>query len=126
MSCSIRGQHDVAFALLRKAETLSMRSFDGAKELIGTFGAAFARAENMEEAENCLQKLENLAKENDVAYEFATIYANLGEFDKAFEYLNELVEKRDWRLVHLQAELDLFILHDDQRFHRILEKVGII
>jgi DNA-binding winged helix-turn-helix (wHTH) protein/tetratricopeptide (TPR) repeat protein len=124
-SYSIRQQHDVAFALLRKAETLSMRSFDGAKELIGTFGAAFARAGKIEDAQNCLQKLENLSKENDVAYEFATVHANLGEFDKAFEYLNQLVEKRDWRLVHLKAELDFFILHDDARFQKILETVGI-
>ncbi|HEY0427722.1 MAG TPA: winged helix-turn-helix domain-containing protein [Pyrinomonadaceae bacterium] len=124
-SYSMRQQHDVALALLRKAETLSMRSFDGAKELIGTFGAAFARAGNTEEAENCLQKLENLAKENDVAYEFATIYANLGEFDKAFEYLNQLIEKRDWRLIHLKAELDFFVLQDDERFRHILKTVGI-
>jgi DNA-binding winged helix-turn-helix (wHTH) protein/tetratricopeptide (TPR) repeat protein len=124
-SYSIRHEHDVAFALLRKAETLSMRSFDGAKELIGTFGAAFARAGKTEEAESCLQKLENLSKENDVAYEFATIYANLGEFDKAFEYLNKLVEKRDWRLVHLKAELDFFVLQDDARFQEILKTVGI-
>jgi DNA-binding winged helix-turn-helix (wHTH) protein/tetratricopeptide (TPR) repeat protein len=124
-SYSIRQEHDVAFALLRKAETLSMRSFDGAKELIGTFGAAYARTGKIEEAQNCLQKLENLSKENDVAYEFATVYANLGEFDKAFEYLNQLVEKRDWRLVHLKAELDFFSLHDDARFQKILETVGI-
>jgi tetratricopeptide (TPR) repeat protein len=124
-SYSIRHDHDVAFALLRKAETLSMRSFDGAKELIGSFGAAFARAGKREEAESCLQKLENLSMENDVAYEFATVYANLGDFDKAFEYLNQLVEKRDWRLVHLKAELDFFILHDDARFQKLLETVGI-
>jgi len=124
-SYSIRQEHDVAFALLRKAETLSMRSFDGAKELIGTFGAAFARAGKTEEANSCLQKLENLAKENDVAYEFATVYANLGEFDKAFEYLNKLVEKRDWRMVHLKAELDFFVLQDDARFQELLKIVGI-
>ncbi len=124
-SYSIRGQHDVAFALLRKAETLSMRSFDGAKELIGTFGAAFARADNTEKAENCLQKLENLSKENDVNYELATVYANLGSFDKALEYLTELVEKRDWRLIHLQAEMDFFVLHEDKRFQSILETIGI-
>ncbi len=102
-----------------------MRSFDGAKELIGTFGSAFARAGRTEEAQNCLQKLEALGKENDVAYEFATIYANLGEFDKAFEYLDELVEKRDWRMVHLQAELDLFVLHDDAHFQQLLRTIGI-
>ena len=124
-SYSIRQEHDVAFALLRKAETLSMRSFDGAKELIGTFGAAYARAGKTEEARNCLEKLENLSVENDVAYEFATIYANLGEFDKAFEYLNQLVENHDWRMVHIKAEMDFFILHDDARFQQILKTVRI-
>jgi DNA-binding winged helix-turn-helix (wHTH) protein/tetratricopeptide (TPR) repeat protein len=125
-SYSIRQQHDVAFVLLRKAETLSMRSFDGAKELIGSFGSAYARAGKTAEAESCLQKLEALGKDNDVAYEFSTIYANLGEFDKAFEYLNQLVERRDWRLVHLQAELDLFVLHDDDRFQQLLRTIGIV
>lgn len=125
-SYSIRQQHDVAFALLHKAETLSMRSFDGAKELIGTFGSAYARAGRTEEAQNCLQKLENLSRETSVAYEFATVYANLGDFDRAFEYLQELVAKRDWRMVHLHAELDLFALHDDERFHRLLNDIGIL
>jgi DNA-binding winged helix-turn-helix (wHTH) protein/Flp pilus assembly protein TadD len=124
-SHSIRHEHDRAFELLRKAEALSMRSFDGAKELIGTFGSAAARAGRAEEAENCLQKLENLAADTDVAYELATVYANLGKFDQAFEYLNALVEKRDWRMVHLKAELDFFILHDDARFRQLLETVGI-
>jgi DNA-binding winged helix-turn-helix (wHTH) protein/tetratricopeptide (TPR) repeat protein len=124
-SYSIRHEHDQASLLLRQAERLSMRSFDGAKELIGTFGAAFARAGNHQEAQTCLQKLENLSKENDVAYEFATIYANLGEFDKAFNYLAQLVENRDWRMVHLKAELDFFILHDDPRFRQFLQTVGI-
>jgi DNA-binding winged helix-turn-helix (wHTH) protein/tetratricopeptide (TPR) repeat protein len=124
-SHSIRHEHDRAFELLRKAEALSMRSFDGAKELLGTFGAAAARAGKSEEAQSCLQKLENLAADSDVAYEFATVHANLGEFDKAFEYLNRLVENRDWRLVHLKAEMDFFVLHDDARFRQLLETVGI-
>jgi|GEM_PF-4051587 len=124
-SHSIRHEHELAFKLLRRAEALSMRSFDGAKELIGTFGSALARAGGTEEAQNCLHKLENLAAENDVAYELATVYANLGKFDKAFEYLNELAAKRDWRMVHLKAELDFFVLHDDVRFRQLLETVGI-
>jgi serine/threonine-protein kinase len=124
-SYSIRQQHDVAIALLRKAEALSLRSFDGAKELIGTFGAAFARAGNTVEAKNCLRRLEALAADYDVSYEFATVYANLGKFEKAFEHLDLLVEKRDWRMVHLQAELDLFVLHDDSRFQKLLRTVGI-
>ena len=124
-SHSIRHEPQRAFELLRKAEALSMRSFDGAKELIGTFGAAFARAGNAEEAQNCLQKLANLAAETDVTYELATIYANLGKFEPAFDYLTELVAKRDWRMVHLKAELDFFVLHDDARFQRLLETVGI-
>lgn len=124
-SYSIRQEHDVAFALLHKAETLSMRSFDGAKELIGTFGSAYARAGRIEDAKSCLKKLENLSRETDVAYEFATIYANLGEFDRAFEHLGKMVERRDWRMVHLLAELDLFALHDDQRFYDLLKTIGI-
>lgn len=124
-SLSLRQEHERAFELLRKAESLSMRSFDGAKELIGTFGSAAARAGKTVEAQNCLQKLENLAAENDVDYELATVHANLGKFDKAFEYLTKLVEKRDWRMVHLKAELDFFILHDDARFQQLLQAIGI-
>jgi DNA-binding winged helix-turn-helix (wHTH) protein/Flp pilus assembly protein TadD len=124
-SYSIRKMTDEAFEALQKAERLSLRSFDGAKELVGTFGAHFARSENLEEAQKCLDRLRNLSSENDVNYEFAAVYANLGEFDNAFQHLNILVEKRDWRLVHVKAELDFFALHDDERFRRILQKIGI-
>lgn len=124
-SYSIRGKHDEAFEILRKAETFSLRSFDGAKELIGTFGAAHARANQIEETEKCLEKLKILGMENDVDYEFSAIYANLGDFDKAFEYLDKLVERKDWRLVHLKAELDFLALHDDERFKKLLNIIGL-
>ncbi len=124
-SYSIRKKHREALETLQKAERLSLRSFDGAKELIGTFGAFYARSGNTAESHKCLEKLENPTWENDVNYELAAGHANLGEFDKAFEYLEILVEKRDWRLVHIKAEMDFFILHDDARFGKILRQIGI-
>jgi DNA-binding winged helix-turn-helix (wHTH) protein/tetratricopeptide (TPR) repeat protein len=124
-SCSIRQMNDEAITALKKAERLSLRSFDGAKELIGTFGAHYARSGDREEALKCLERLENLSKENNVTYELAAINANLGNFDEAFANLNKLVDEHDWRLVHLKAEMDYFILHDDARFQELLRKIGL-
>jgi DNA-binding winged helix-turn-helix (wHTH) protein/Flp pilus assembly protein TadD len=118
-------QHEEAFAALKKAESLSLSSFDGTKELISGFGSAYARAGEMEKAGNCLEKLQQLEKENDVSYEIAALYANLGEFDKAFEILFQLAERRDWRLVHLKAELEFSILQDDSRFQDLLTRVNL-
>jgi DNA-binding winged helix-turn-helix (wHTH) protein/Flp pilus assembly protein TadD len=124
-SYSLRRMHDEALKTLQKAERFSLRSRDGAKELLGTFGAFYARQGSIEEAEECLKKLENLSEENDVTYELAAVYANLGRFDEAFRMLETMVEKRNWQLVHLKAELDFFVLHNDRRFSDLLHAVGI-
>lgn len=124
-SLSFRQQTAEAFAALERAESLSMRSVDGAKELLAAFTSAEARAGNFEQAHKHLRKLENLAAENDVAYELATVHANLGNFDEAFDLLFQLAEKRDWRLVHLKAELDFSLIQDDPRFDKLLQIVGL-
>ena len=61
----------------------------------------------------------------EVRYDLATIYAQLGEKDKAFEALNDAYENREWRLPTGIRVNPLFDpLRDDPRFRELLKKVG--
>lgn len=52
------------------------------------------------------------------------IYANLGEFDKAFEYLQEAFLYRDSWMVSLKVSGDFDPLRSDPRFAKILEHMN--
>ena len=60
----------------------------------------------------------------EVRYNLATIYAQLGEKDKAFEALNDAYENREWRLPGIKVNPLLDPLRDDPRFKELLKKVG--
>ena len=58
-------------------------------------------------------------------YALATLCANLGEKELAFEYLNKAFERREWRMVMLKVDPILDALRDDPRFDEIVARVGI-
>ena len=59
-----------------------------------------------------------------VRYDIATIYAQLGEKDKAFEALNDAYENRESTLLSMKVNPQLDPLRDDPRFKEMLNKVG--
>lgn len=79
------------------------------------------------EAQKILRDLERKAKQNSASpYNMATIYAGLGESDKAFAFLEEAYAKRSigfpsW----LESDLTLDSLHSDPRFHDLLRRIGL-
>ena len=56
--------------------------------------------------------------------DFTVIYAALGEFDKALDYLEQAYEEREGWLVLLQVEPLYDNLRDEPRFQAILEKMN--
>ena len=58
-------------------------------------------------------------------YEIATLYANLGDEDNAFKWLDAAFEDRDIRLMRLKTDFLLDRLRSDRRFAELVRKVGL-
>ena len=58
-------------------------------------------------------------------YRIATLYADLGDKDQAFRWLNTAYQERDWLLLSLKTDFLLDPLHSDPRFAELVRKVGL-
>jgi len=89
-------------------------------------GYGYAISGNTEEGEKALVLLENLSSKQVISlYHFATIYAGLGDSEKALEFLQRCVEHRDWELRSLKVHPFWDKLRDDPRFSELVKKVGL-
>jgi adenylate cyclase len=55
----------------------------------------------------------------------AISFAELGEKEKAFEWLEKAYAERDRRLIYIKSELSFRSLHSDPRFKDLLRRVGL-
>jgi TolB-like protein/DNA-binding winged helix-turn-helix (wHTH) protein/Flp pilus assembly protein TadD len=111
-----------AISEYQKAIEISNGDQDATASLAHAFAAIGRRAE----AEKILHDFERKAKSGNVsAYMIATIYAGLGEKDKAFEFIERAYQERSldfsW---HLKADLRIDNLRSDPRFQALLRRVG--
>ena len=58
------------------------------------------------------------------AYHVARCYAQLGQKDQAFAWLEKAYEEHDEVLSHLKIEAEYDNLHSDSRFQVLLHRVG--
>ena len=95
-------------------------------KILAAMGYAYGISGNSEEAEKALVQLEELSAKRVVSpYDFATIYAGLGDKEKAMEFLQQCLEQREWQLVFLKVHPFWDNLRDDARFIELLKKVGL-
>jgi serine/threonine protein kinase len=59
------------------------------------------------------------------AYRIATLYADLGDKDQAFRWLNTAYQERDWLLMGLKTDFLLDPLRSDQRYADLLRRMGL-
>jgi TolB-like protein/Tfp pilus assembly protein PilF len=57
-------------------------------------------------------------------YDIAVLYAQLGDKEQAFRWLNTAYQERDWKLVLLKARFLFDPLRSDPRFAELVRKVG--
>lgn len=89
-------------------------------------GFAYAVAGKREEALDVLTSLKDMDKEQYVpAYNFAMIYAGLGDFDKSFEWFEQARKERSGFLPFLKVEPVVDCLRGDSRFDELLGKIGL-
>ncbi len=88
---------------------------------------AYSAAGKKTEAERILRDLERKSKETSaLPYTMATIYAGLGENDKAFESLEKAYSEKSLDIPSsLKSDLVLDTLRPDPRFQSLLRRVGL-
>jgi len=88
---------------------------------------AYASVGKKAEAQKILHDLERKATHNSASpYTMATIYAGLGETDKAFAFLEEAYAKKSMSLpAWLESDLTLDGLRPDPRFQSLLNRMGL-
>lgn len=117
-----KGENEEAIAEFQKAIDLSGES----TEYLAALGTAYARYGERNKARKLIEDLKRLSKGTFVAgSHVASIYAELGENDLAFRWLEKAYEERDSNLslINLHAGLDR--LRSDSRFAHLLRRIGL-
>jgi TolB-like protein/DNA-binding winged helix-turn-helix (wHTH) protein/Tfp pilus assembly protein PilF len=117
------GKLPEAISEYQKAVELS----NGDQNARGSLAHAFAAIGNRPDAEKILHDLESKSKDSYVSpYVLATIYASLGEKDKAIQYLGKAYDERaldiSW---NLKADLRIDNLRSDPRFQDLARRAGL-
>jgi TolB-like protein/DNA-binding winged helix-turn-helix (wHTH) protein len=89
-------------------------------------GYAYAVAGKQKAAREVLNDLERLSKRKYVSgYLIATIYAGLGDRERAFRWLETAFEQRDCQMPDLKADPLLASLRSDPRFKKMVQRIGL-
>jgi len=99
----------------------------GDQDPVAALAHAYAAAGRRTEAETMLRDLQRRSREGYVSpYLIATIYAGLGDKDKALELLEKARQQRSWDLAwQIKVDLRLDNLRSDARFRSLLRSVGV-
>jgi TolB-like protein/DNA-binding winged helix-turn-helix (wHTH) protein/Flp pilus assembly protein TadD len=99
---------------------------NGDQDPTASLAHAFAVMGRRAEAEKILHDFERKSKSGYVSpYMMATMYAGLGDKDRAFEFLETAYQERSLDISwHLKADLRIDNLRSDPRFQALLRRVG--
>lgn len=89
-------------------------------------GVAYAKLGRDTDAATVVSEFKNMSRTQYVmSYYIATIYAALGDRDKAFTELESAIQARDWRLLFIKGDPFLNPLRDDPRFGGLLKRMNL-
>jgi len=117
------GKLPEAISEYQKAREMS----DGDQGLSVSLAHAYLAVGKKAEGENILRGLERESKSAHLSpYMIATIYAGLGQNDRAFEFLEKAYSERSLDLSwFLKADPRIDNLRSDARFQSLLRRVGL-
>ncbi|MBY0494238.1 MAG: tetratricopeptide repeat protein [Cyanobacteria bacterium] len=111
-----------AIALYQTLES----KFGQSPTFTGSLAHAYAVSAKPGESRRLLANMETASQSHaGWHYMIATVYAGLGEKDRAFEWLDRALSARDDQLVLLKTDTHLDPLRGDRRFAVVLARVGI-
>jgi serine/threonine-protein kinase len=117
-----KGMYQVAITELQKAVTFS----ETALWPMASLGNVYAITSNEKDARKVLRQLDDRAAQRYVSpYNFALIYAGLGEKDQALVWLRKAFDERDSWLLFVEPDPRFDGLHSDPRFTELLKKMGL-
>ena len=99
----------------------------GGPQSVVALAHAYSAVGEKAKAEKILRDLERKSKQTSASpYTMATIYAGLGENDKAFEFLEKAYSEKSFEIPSLlKSDLVLDSLHRDPRFQNLLGRIGL-
>ena len=106
----------------RRAQTV----VTGNVVVLADLGHAYAVSGNAADARQILEQLTALSGRRYVpSTSVALIYAGLGDYDRAFEWLDKAVAERSEWLIYLKVDPRLDPLRSDSRFPQLERRVGL-
>ena len=115
-------RYDDAIAIAEKGLKTSPQS----QEDLAIVGLAYAKSGRTREAEQYLDRFRELAKTRYVRTVYtASIYAALGDKDRAFAELERSFEDKDFFLPRIKLDPFMDPLRDDPRFKDLLKRMGL-
>jgi len=116
------GKRAEAISEYQKAIEMS----DGDQDPVASLAHVYAVTGRRAEAEKILHGLERKSKNAYVSpYMVATIYAGLGDKDRALEFLERAYHERSWDIAwFLKADLRMDNLRSDPRFQDLVRRIG--
>lgn len=116
-----KGMPAEAVAQMEKAAALSPDP-----NTMASLAHAYAIAGQKEKAHKILEDLEGQAKKEDISgYQFAVIYAGLGEQDKALAELEKAFKERSTLLGYIRMDPRFDPIRSDTRFVDIQRRIGL-
>jgi tetratricopeptide (TPR) repeat protein len=58
------------------------------------------------------------------SYRIAQLYADLGDKDHAFEWLNTACQEHDWQVIGVRTDFTMDSLRSDPRYAELVRKIG--
>ena len=116
------GRYDEAIDLYENKIALDPST----RDLDQILGYAYAKVGRKSDAMEIIKKFDEIGKRQYVeTFSLATIYAALGEKDKAFAELEKSFANRDWGIARLSSDPLVDPLRDDPRFKDLLRRMKL-
>lgn len=120
----LKGECEIAISLLKQYQSLTGDEQKGLTLLAYVYSKCGFTDKTLE----LLEILYKRVKDNPNSsfnIDLAVIYNGLGDYDKAFEYLNKAVEERSGAVIFLRSSPIWKDVKNDSRFQGILKKAGL-